>query len=502
MAGEDLTEKITELEIRKEAINSTLEELKTALANEELTREDYDSSEADYKGQLNDIVKELEELKAKQKAAEVEAAAADETDYESMGWADLQRLAADKGIPVVGKGITKDKVIADLKAMEGVDVGEVEEPTPEPEPVVEEPAPAPEPAPEPEPVVEEPAAEEPSPMVEESKARAEKALEEIEEKEEAPVKREIDPSITARYEMLKGEIPSLNSTLKSLAMKLQVSTSSLEMIKKNKDDGLVDTTTYNNLRTKYEDEIKGITGRIAEIESEVGSRGEIVTEYGNLVKVYDEHRNKTKSFEDEILSKELELNFMGSSKFYIVSNIKDHIASVLTDIETIEDELSNAGVAYPDASYIEDRNEEIERENENLVEMKSKVSNFETLLKSLAKELKEDEIDKETHDLLKTEYSREKNRAVARMGRIEGRLRMMQTEMKAYEKLEEALASCKDYIDMTVDSFKKIWLEDKINAMNSDINKKSEEIKALEQDMSSKLTEMEKDIEKLLQALS
>jgi chromosome segregation ATPase len=339
-------------------------------------------------------------------------------------------------------------------------------------------------------------------MVEESKKRAEKALEEIEEKEEAPVKREIDPSITARYEMLKGEIPSLNSTLKSLAMKLQVSTSSLEMIKKNKDDGLVDTTTYNNLRTKYEDEIKGITGRIAEIESEVSSRGEIVTEYGNLVKVYDEHTNKTKSFEDEILEKEMELNFMGSSKFYIVSNIKDHIASVLTDIETIEEELSNSGVAYPDASYVEDRNEEIERENENLVEMKSKVSNFETLLKSLAKELKEDEIDKETHDLLKTEYSREKNRAVARMGRIEGRLRMMQTEMKAYEKLEEALASCKDYIDMTVDSFKKIWLEDRINAMNSDINKKSEEIKALEQDMSSKLTEMEKDIEKLLQGLS
>ena len=85
------------------------------------------------------------------------------------------------------------------------------------------------------------------------------------------------------------------------------------------------------------------------------------------------------------------MNFLGSSKFYIVSNIKDHIAGILTDIENIEEEISQSGIAYPDTSYIEDRNEEIERENENLVEMKSKVGNFETLLKSLAKELKEAE---------------------------------------------------------------------------------------------------------------
>ncbi|MBU2560494.1 hypothetical protein KKA03_06330, partial [archaeon] len=294
----------------------------------------------------------------------------------------------------------------------------------------------------------------------------------------------------------------LNSTLKSLAMKLQVSTSSLEMIKKNKDDGLVDSTTYNNLRTKYEDEIKRLTDRIAEIESELGTRENIVNEYGRLEKVYEEHTKKTASFEEEIVEKEMELNFMGSSKFYIVSNIKDHIAGILTDIEGIEEVISQSGVTYPDASYIEDRNEEINRENENLIEMKSKVGNFETLLKSLAKELKEDELDKETHDLLKTEYSREKNKSVARMGRSEGRLRMLKTEMKAYEKLEEALVSCKDYIDMAVDSFKKIWLEDKINAMNAEIHKKSEEITALEKGMSVKLTEMEKEIEKLLAGLA
>lgn len=490
MAGEDLAEKTTELEIRKEAITATLDELKTALSNEELTQEDYDTSEADYKNQLSDIDKELEDVEAQQAAAEAEAAAAEEpegVDYDSMSWADLQRLAAEKGIQVVGKGVTKEKVIADLKILDTGGAVAEEEPEVEEEPApVEEPTPAPE----------------PSPMVEKSKRRAAKALEEVEETEEVPIKREIDPSITARYEMLKGEVPSLNSTLKSLAMKLQVSTSSLEMIKKNKDDGLVDSTTYNNLRTKYEDEIKSITERIAEIESELGVRENVINEYANLVKVYETHTKKTTSFEEQILEKEMELNFMGSSKFYLVSNIKDHIAGILTDIENIEEVLSQSGVAYPDTSYIEDRNEEIKRENENLVEMKSKVGNFETLLKSLAKELKEDELDKETHDLLNKEYTREKNKAVARMGRIEGRLRMLKTEMKAYEKLEEALVSCKDYIDMAVDSFKKIWLEDKINAMNSEINKKSEEITALEKEMSVKLTEMEKDIEKLLAGLS
>ncbi len=496
MAEDDLFEKITELEIRKEAIKSTLDELKTALTNEEITKEDYETSEKDYRDQLSGIVKELEEAKAQQKAAEAEKAAeepAAEGDYESMSWSDLQKLASEKGVKVVG--VTKEKVIADLQALDSGEAAPVEEPAPapEPEPVVEEPAPEPEPA---------PVEEKPSRMVEESKRRAERALEAAEEKDEAPIKREIDPSITARYEMLKGEVPSLNSTLKSLAMKLQVSTSSLEMIKKNKDDGLVDSTTYNNLKTKYEDEIKNITGRIAEIEQELAGRADIIKEYDNLVKVYEEHSKKTKSFETEISEKEMELNFLGSSKFYIVSNIKDHIAGILTDIENIEEEISQSGIAYPDTSYIEDRNEEIERENENLVEMKSKVGNFETLLKSLAKELKEDEVDKETHDLLNTEYSREKNRAVARMGRIEGRVRMLKTEMKAYEKLEEALASCKDYIDMSVDSFKKIWLEDRINAMNAEINKKSEGLKEQEKEMSTKLTEMEKDIEKLLSGLS
>jgi len=198
----------------------------------------------------------------------------------------------------------------------------------------------------------------------------------------------------------------------------------------------------------------------------------------------------------------MELNFMGSSKFYLVSNIKDHIGRILIDIEGIEETLSQSGISYPDEAYIEDRKEEILREGDDLTEIKTKTSNFKTLLKSLEKELKEDEIDKETYNLLKTEYTREKNRAVRRMGRTEGKVRMLKTEMKAYDKLEESLTSCKSYIDMAVDSFRNIWLEDKINAMNDGINKKVDTIKKQEKEMSTKLTEMEKDIEKLLAGFS
>lgn len=464
----ELSEKIVELEIKKEAIKAAVDELKTALDAGEITKEDCESSINDYKEQLAGIDKELEEAKKEKIAEEAKEPAA--ADYESMSWTDLQRLASDKGLQVIG--VTKEKLIAELKAM---DAGEAAAPIEEPAPPVEEPVPV---------------VEEPAPPVEE------------EAEEEVPIKREIDPSITARVEMLKGEVPSLNSTLKSMAMKLQVSKSSLEMIKKNKEDGLVDSTTYNNLKTKYEDEINNITGRMEEIEQEARARENVVKEYGALTKVYEDHSKKTKTFEDNILDKEMEMNFMGSSKFYLVSNIKDHVAGILSDIDGTEEELSQAGISYPDEAYIGDRKEEIERENENLADVKTKISNFDTLLKSLQNELKDDEVDKETYELLKTEYTREKNRTIGRMGRIEGKLNMLQTEMKAYDKLEESLEACKSYIDMVVESFNKIWLEDKIKAMNTEINKKVEEIKRQEKEMSAKLIEMEKDIEKLLAGLS
>jgi len=357
MAGDDLTEKITELEIEKEAITATLEELGTALGSGELTEEDYENSKKEYEDRLADIDKELEDLKAKKAAAEEAEEKAEEeeeeeavepavVDYESMSWTDLQKLASERGLQVVGKGVTKDKVVADLLA---IDRGEVITP-------VEE-------------------------EIKEEKPEAE-PVKEVEEatKEEIPLKREIDPSISAREEMLKGEIPSLNSTLNTLTMKLQVSKSSLAMIKKNKDEGLVDSTTYNSLKTKYEGEIEGIANKIKEIEHEINARAVVVKEYEGLVKVYEEYSKEIKSFEEEILEKEMELNFMGSSKFYLVSNIKDHIGRILIDIEGIEETLSQSGISYPDEAYIEDRKEEILREGDDLTEIKTKTSNFKTLL--------------------------------------------------------------------------------------------------------------------------
>ncbi|MEE8403661.1 MAG: hypothetical protein V3R93_07900, partial [Candidatus Hydrothermarchaeaceae archaeon] len=57
-------------------------------------------------------VKETEE-----KAREKKTAEAGPTDYRSMKWDDLQKLASEKGLNV-GAGVKKDKVIADLKAMD------------------------------------------------------------------------------------------------------------------------------------------------------------------------------------------------------------------------------------------------------------------------------------------------------------------------------------------------------------------------------------------------
>lgn len=494
MAGDKLKEKITELGIEKEAITATLNELKGALDKGEITEDDYSDSKKDYDERLSEIEKELAACKAKQDR-EAAKPIYEVLDYESLSWTDLQKLASDRGILVVGKGVTKDKVIADLEAQDKKGAAARE--------AVKEEAPAP--------VEEAPVKDVAPPTVEEAPApvkRKPAPIKEEEEdseasvKDEIPPRHEIDPSITARVEMLKGEIPALNSTINSLNMKLQVSTSSLNMITKNKNDGLVDATTYNNLKSKYEIEIDAIKNKVKEIEKEVNARTKVVDEYGNVEKIYEDYSKNIDAYEEDISKKEMELNFMGSGKFYLVSNIKDHISKILTDIEVIEEMLSHSGVSYPDETYLEDRNGEIERESETLLETKTKASNFETLLKSLDKELKEDEIDKDTYTLLKTEYTREKNSAIKSVGKVDGRLRMLKTEMKAYEKLEDSLSSCKSYIDMVVDSFNKIWLEEKINSTNIEINKKTEMIKDQVKEMSSKLTRMEREVEALLSGLS
>ena len=97
---------------------------------------------------LENLEKELEEKKApavtKKPAPKPEKPAeAAPPDYKSMKWSDLQKLASNRGLKVVGAGVKKDKVIADLKAM---DMGEVVAPAEEKKApaVTKKPAPKPE----------------------------------------------------------------------------------------------------------------------------------------------------------------------------------------------------------------------------------------------------------------------------------------------------------------------------------------------------------------------
>ncbi len=93
---------------------------------------------------LEDLEKELEEKKApavpekpapkaKKPVEKLEKKAIEPVapDYSSMNWTDLQKRASKRGLQVIGKGVTKDKIIADLKAR---DRGEIVAPAKEEKP--------------------------------------------------------------------------------------------------------------------------------------------------------------------------------------------------------------------------------------------------------------------------------------------------------------------------------------------------------------------------------
>jgi len=60
--------------------------------------------------------------KAVKKPEKKKAPEAAPPDYKSMSWSDLQKLASDRGLKVIGKGVKKDTVIAGLETMNGGEV--------------------------------------------------------------------------------------------------------------------------------------------------------------------------------------------------------------------------------------------------------------------------------------------------------------------------------------------------------------------------------------------
>ncbi|MEE8167475.1 MAG: hypothetical protein V3T58_01215 [Candidatus Hydrothermarchaeales archaeon] len=486
MPEAETSKRMTELEIEQEAILATIDELQKAFEVGELEEEDYKTSKEHYEEKLKSIDAEIEGLKgeveveaeapAEAPAAEV-TAEAEKVDYSEMSWDDLRALAKDKGISL-GKGVTRETVEEELRKL---DEGVVEAPAE----VVE--------------VVEAEAVEvEVPPEVVEVEAPPVEAVVVEVPKERPPPKMEIDPSIRARVEMIRGEIPSLNSTLVGLNMKKQISESSLKVLKKNRDDGLIDDATYDKLKEKYEEELATGNDKIKEITSEINARKNVISKYDALSEVQSKYQNVLNGLQDTLSGKRRELDFLESGKLYIVSNAKEYLKQITENLQVIEDESVATGVPYPNKEFLKGRKDEIKQEKDVLAELTIKLDNFQTLIDSLEKEKESGEVDEDTYSVLKTEYTKEKNRTEERMNKLTAHLKMMESVMGGYDKLNEAIVTCKSFIDITRDSLTRIWLEDDISKKKEEANKKTYEIRKQEDELSSKLEVLEEELSKLL----
>jgi ATP-dependent protease HslVU (ClpYQ) peptidase subunit len=518
----ELSDRLTELEVEREVITATLEELKRAFEGGEITEEDYNSSRAEYEEKLAAIEDEIAKIKREMEEGP-------KVDYSSMEWSELRELAKSRGIPVGEKGMTRERIEEELRRLDEVEreaaaaaeaaeaaiaeeVEAVEAPAEEvppeeaapeaaaPEEAVAEEVPAEAPAEEA--VVEEvPEVPPEEAVVEEAPPKA-VIEEEIYIPEEIEVRRFIKPAIISRVEAIKAEIPSLNSALSSQTMKKQVAESSLKVLEKNHEDGLVDDATYNSLKEKYEREVQRAASKIEEIKTEIEKRKNVTSKYDDLLAVQAEYEKKLRAVEGEIFNRERELAFIESGKLFLVSSAKNYLNEIIRTYEKIEEEAATSGISYPDESFIAKRREEIEKEKENLAAAKSKAENFDTLLETLEREKDTGKIDESTYSVLKKEYSRERSKALSQIGAINGKLKMMEEEMKSYEKLKDIWVDCKSYIDLTVESLKKIWLEDQIPPKRKEIEKKKTELEKLEKEMSYKLEKLEGRLEKALRELA
>ena len=509
MAEVDATEKIMELEVEKEAILATLEELKKSVETDELSVDDYESSKGDYEVKLKAIEGDLSDLQASVEGAEMEAEvepipeeptieategaemeaevepipeeptieategaemeaeveprpeeptleATEGAEYSEMAWDDLKTIAKERGM-TLGKGVTKESLIEQLLEYDSKIGMEDAEPVP---------------------AVEEVAA----PEVE----------------IEGPLRTEIDSQIMTHIDVIKGDIPSLNSTQAALKMKKQVSDSSLNVLKKNRDDGLIDATTYNKLKEKYEIESNSTSEKIDEITAEISSRNEIISKFDELYTVHSEHSGELEKLDEEALRMDREWDFMLAARLYLLSNIKEFLSVALEKVKTLEEEELGRGISYPDETFIQKRKMDIQVDKDQIAEMKTKFVNLETLINSLEKAKNIGEVDPEAYSVLRKEYTLEKNRIAEQMGKLKGHLKMMDAEMKGYDRLNESVESCKSYVDLMNDSFSRIWLDKEIKKLDSGIGSKKQEMNSKKKELSKQLLEFESEISGLL----
>jgi len=514
-----MAEDKSKIELEKKTILATIEELKKAFEAGEITKDEYE----DFKKHYDDALAKLEaggeeaapveevpevkeepeapaeepapaeippeepapaepaEVKEEPKAPEEEPAPAEEPeaapeapapveapaealDYGKYSWKELQKLASERGIKVLGKGRTREKIEEDLRRQ---DRGEA--------------------------IEEEPAAEE-------SAAAPEVKEELFPEFEEVEVK-EISSSLKSGIDMIKKELQSLNSQLSALKVRKKVSESTLKNLKANFDKKLIDKATYEKLNKKYEDEPKKYEEEIKEVNSQISSRKSAIAKYGELLKLQSERSDELKAAEEELSEMQSGNKFMEASKLYILSEVKNYLNATIEELDAVQRKMFNAGVALPDDASIKAAESEVKNEQKIAKELKAKFDNFQALVKSLDEEKQKGEIDAEAYSVLKGEYTKEGSRVKTKLSEVERTLRVRQTEVDTYSKLKESVGGCKELVDSVRKAFDAIWLEGQIKAKKKEIDAKSGEIEKLRKKANAEIKKMEGQIKDLIEKL-
>jgi chromosome segregation ATPase len=449
MAKEDIIKAIMEFEVERDTISTTLEELKRSYETRELDEVEYETSKNDYEAKLRAVESNLNELMASQAGEEakipekgkVKKSIGEEVDYSKASWKELRRIAGEKGV-ALGKGVTREKIIDELNKMQA------------------------------------------EPRLEKAHVAEHKV----------DLRLDIDSKITAQVEIFKGEIPSLDSTLSTLNMKKLVVESSLNVLKKNKKEGLIDDATFSRLKEKYESEIRPINQNIVETSNEISLRKNIVSKFDELSTTNLEHKRILKKLEDELINAQTEFDFMEVARLFIVSYLKKYLTKVLDRLTILEEEKVSKGISYPDENFLENKKDRIKDTRDEIKELKIKLDNFETLLSSLEKDKEEGDIKPETYTVLSSEYTKEKNSKERKLGQLKGRLKTIERELKNFENLDESINSCQSLVDLMDDSFRKIYLNDSIAKKTKEIKSKTNEIDSQKKEMNRNLVKLEETL--------
>ncbi len=317
-------------------------------------------------------------------------------------------------------------------------------------------------------------------------------------KEEPKVEiKEIDEVEEAPLEEIENEISILRRNYSILNVKKEVSQSTLEMVKKNFEEGAIDEAAYNRLRTKYENELTGLLTEIEDINKKITSRETIIPKYKDLFKLRSKYNTKIKALEKEIGKNNNELEFFKSRKLSIISSAADYLSNILQGMRKEEENLKSSGIEIPVATAPKNYQKMIKKNKETLAELKATQGVLPTILENLEKKRTANEMDNDTYLKMKSEYNTVKTKTDGEIKRVEEIIRRIENELDIYNKIDKSTESCKFIANALSDSFRKIWLEDQIEELDAETQDLINQEQKLETELDTKAKKMSKELDKL-----